>query len=167
MIIVGIDPDQSGGIVVADPDTHNLIAIHRMPLFTHPVTGKVRIDATAVYHLLLAAAGSGASYAVLEQAVVKPQKSAKGPAMTGSVDKIHQNYGALRALCELAFTRPRVIVAWPSTWKKEMGLSSDKELSRAKASELYPTHSKLFGMTKNTGLAESLLLVHWGRKWCT
>lgn len=94
--------------------------------------------------------------------MVKPQKSSKGEAMTGSVDLIHQNYGGLRAICELAFHRSRVVDAWPSVWKKDMGLTSEKALSRDIAVQLYPGHSALLSMTKNTGIAEAILLAEWG-----
>jgi len=162
MRVCGCDPDLNGGFAVIDTQTLEIVSLRLMPLFVPPVKGKRRIDAQGAFELLKEARRVGAEYVALEQAVVKPQISSKGPAMMGSVHTVHQNYGMLRALCEIMFSRSRVIDAWPSTWKKDMGLTSDKNLSLEKAIALYPSHTSLFAKKKNVGLAESLLLARWG-----
>lgn len=164
MIFVGIDPDLNGGIAVINALTREVIRLDRMPVFEPPVSGSRRVDAPGVYECLKAARLAGAEYAVIEAAIVKPQKSAKGDKMMGSVHTVHQNFGALRALCEVLFTRSRVMEAWPSSWKKEMGLTSDKSLSLDIAVQFYPGHSVLLGKQKNAGLAEAMLLVEWAAK---
>lgn len=167
MIIVGIDPDKNGCIAVVDVLDRSIKRIDSVPVWTHPVTGKRWLDAPLAYLMLEHARNIGAEYVAVESAIVKPQFSAKGPALMGSVGEIHQTYGALRALSEVAFTRSRTIVAWPSAWKKEMGLDKDKDKSLALATELYPSHSALLSKKKNAGIAEAILLCEWAKNKCT
>ena len=47
----------------------------------------------------------------------------------------------------------------PSTWKAAMGLTSDKDKARERASFLIPTHKHLFARKKDDGMAEAALLV--------
>ena len=160
--LVGIDPDLKGGIVmVAYPDREVMVAVS-MPVTKKkpPLNEPVRVDPVRVWEHLQRCKRDGAEAVILERALVMAQGNNK---MMGSVDRVHQNFGMLWGLCELAFTPSRVIIANPSVWKKAMGLSSDKKLSRDKACALLPTHAKLFGMVKNTGLAEAMLLAEWGR----
>lgn len=164
MIIVGIDPDLNGGIAVIDTWARAIIRLDRMPVFEPPVSGSRRVDAHEVYDLLKSARLEGAEYVAIEAALVKPQKSAGGDKMMGSVHTVHQNFGALRALCEVLFTRSRVLEAWPSSWKKQMGLTSDKALSLDLAAQFYPSHAALLSKQKNAGLAEAMLLVEWAMK---
>jgi len=162
MMFLGIDPDLNGGLAVVDHQTGKIDLLNRMPVYLPPTGGKRAIDVQLLFECVQQARRVGAQYAVLEKAVVKPQISSKGPAMMGSVHTVHQTYGAIRAVCEILFTRSRVIDAWPSTWKKDMGLTSDKSLSLQKALEYHPTHKTLFSKKKNTGMAEAVLLARWG-----
>lgn len=167
MILLGIDPDLNGGFATVDLGQNSIVTLHRMPIFEPPVKGKRAIDMPSAYQAIAAARGSGATYVILEAAVVKPQVGKNGPVMMGGVDTVHQNYGGLKAICEVLFGRSRVIRAWPSTWKKETGLGSDKEESLRLAAALYPSHSALLAKKKNAGLAEAILLTEWGKKLCT
>jgi len=49
----------------------------------------------------------------------------------------------------------------PAKWKKDMGLSSDKERSRRLAIERWPEHRDLFKLKKHDGRAEAALLALW------
>jgi len=167
MILTGIDPDFNGGLATIDPEDHTVKLVTRMPVFEPPVKGKRRIDAPGLYEALLQARRVGSQYVILESPLVMPQKSKKGPAMMGNVNTVHQTYGAIRAVAELLFSRSRVIPAWPSVWKKDMGLSSDKDLSLPLARDLYPSHTSLLSKKKNTGLAEAILMAEWGHRKCT
>jgi hypothetical protein len=55
----------------------------------------------------------------------------------------------------------------PATWKAIYGLRGgreNKELSRAKASELFPGHANLWKLKKHDGRAEAVLLAHYASK---
>lgn len=49
----------------------------------------------------------------------------------------------------------------PHVWKREMGLSKDKEASRLKALQLFPDAAELLKRKKDEGRAEALLLGLW------
>ena len=49
----------------------------------------------------------------------------------------------------------------PSVWKKGMGLTADKELSRRRAIELWPDSYEKFCLKKHDGRAEAALLGRW------
>lgn len=164
MMILGIDPDLKGGVALINVSRNNWVEfIQSMPTYSHPTKDTKGIDVIALRDMVFKAHKLGAKFAVVEGALVKPQQSKKGPAMMGNIGRIHQHYGAIKAVCELEFTRPGVITAWPSVWKKEMGLSSDKEKSLELARELFPVHSNLLSKKKNVGLAEAMLLAVWGK----
>jgi hypothetical protein len=50
----------------------------------------------------------------------------------------------------------------PQKWKKDMGLTSDKDLSLAMARELWPTAP--LSRKMDNGRAEALLMAEWLRK---
>jgi hypothetical protein len=165
MRVLGVDPDLSGGLVLVDFPAQTIEDIVRMPCTEKkpPLNAPARVHVERLWTALLGTRRLGAEYVVLERALVMQQQTPKGPKMMGSVDRTHQNFGAIRALCELAFTPSRVMIANPSVWKKALGLTSDKGLSRDMACSIFPDHEKLFCRVKNTGLAEAALLAVWGK----
>ncbi len=46
-------------------------------------------------------------------------------------------------------------------WKRDMGLDSDKDRSRAMAAEMFPDQAALFKRAKDDGRAEAALLGVW------
>ena len=163
MRVLGVDPDMKGGLVLVDVAEMKIIDIARMPLTVKrpPLNEPVRVNPELLWKSLLGVRRLDAQYVILERALVRVQN---GGQMTGGIDRTHQNFGAIWSLCELAFTPSRVIIANPSSWKKAMGLSSDKKQSNTMAAKLFPSHAKPFGMAKNTGLAEAALMAVWGNR---
>ena len=167
MRLVGIDPDLRGGFAVVEPDAHKIIYLGRIPVYEPPVKGKRRLDAPALLALLKAAVRSGATFVCMETAIVRPQTTTKGMALTAGIDTTHQTYGGIRALAEGVFGRGRVLAVHPTSWKSAMGLTRDKGLSSELAAELYPSHAGVFKVKKNDGLAEAVLLATHGKHKCT
>jgi len=52
----------------------------------------------------------------------------------------------------------------PAKWKRDLGLSKDKDLSRALATRLYPRVSDKFKRKKDDGRAEAVLIAHWAKQ---
>ena len=163
MKLVAIDSDLMGGVAsVSFPERH-ILSLGWMPL-RDGEKGK-QVDAQALYGTLKTARESGASHAVAEGVFVN--MSRKGTPMAGVHNQM-QNYGTIRACCHIVFGPDAYTRAWPSAWKKAMGLSNDKEASLRLATDLFPSHSRLFGFKKNAGLAEALLMAEWHwQKNCT
>jgi crossover junction endodeoxyribonuclease RuvC len=74
-----------------------------------------------------------------------------------SVFSLGDSYGAARAV--LATAGFELVQVHPVTWKKYFKLTSDKELSRALATRLFPTAP--LHLKKHDGRAEALLLARW------
>lgn len=55
----------------------------------------------------------------------------------------------------------RYIRVTPAVWKKRLGLSADKERSRALALQTWPGHADLFRRKKDHDRAEAALLALW------
>lgn len=164
--LCGIDPDLSGGGITVTYPERKIIDAFRMPVYAKkpPLNEPARVNPELLHKALIGARRVGCEYVVIERPVVKPQIGKGGKqVMQGGIDRTHQNFGAIRAVSELAFTKSRVRIVNPSVWKKEMGLSSDKPLSREMAIDLFPSHKALFRMAKNTGLAEAALIAEWGK----
>lgn len=53
----------------------------------------------------------------------------------------------------------------PAVWKLSIGLGRDKNLSRTKASTIFPDHSHLFKRVKDDGRAEAALLAYIGSRF--
>ncbi|MCY4584104.1 MAG: hypothetical protein OXE50_15105, partial [Chloroflexi bacterium] len=91
----------------------------------------------------------------------------KKPDWSRSGYMIAMNYGVLiEAIrqCRAKFTKSRFPQG--SAWKKDMGLTSSKELSRKVATEIFPEAAKLYWpRKKDEGLAESALLCYYGAKY--
>lgn len=157
--VVGIDPDLNGGLVHIVGDEIQML--RWLPL----LDDERRLDAEAFLKMLPC---SGVERVIVEEAIVRPQAGRGGAAMTRGIHTAHQTYGAVRALVETVYGRDMVKTVRPSTWKASMGLTSDKDLSRKRAAELHPSHQKVFALKKSHGLAEAVLLAHYGRKlFCT
>ena len=52
----------------------------------------------------------------------------------------------------------------PGVWKRTFGLSKDKELSRRKATELFPQHRHNLARKKDHNRAEALLIAEYARR---
>jgi len=76
-----------------------------------------------------------------------------------STFKFGTAFGILQGVVA-ALTIPVHFVA-PGRWKKHFGLTADKEQSRARALQLWPARSDLFGRKKDHGRAESALLARY------
>jgi len=77
---------------------------------------------------------------------------------------IAKAYGELKAC--LFFAGIPTFEVDPSTWKKSMHLNSDKNASRALASQYFPDCSDQWARVKDDGRAEAALIAYygWGKK---
>lgn len=145
MIAVGIDPGQSGAIAIVDSDD-GIIACHDMPVADGAVSA-------VLVHRILAGHGH-IDLAVIENVHSMPRQ--------GVVSSF--KFGRSKGVVEGVVAALRIPVEMPSpaAWKKAMGVSADKDSSRAKALELHPVHADLFARVKDADRAEAVLLAEWG-----
>lgn len=70
-----------------------------------------------------------------------------------------EQYGTLK--CSLVANNIPYIEVLPRQWKRDMGLSSDKEQSRFMAMELFPEMKPQLKRKKDHGRSEALILLKW------
>jgi crossover junction endodeoxyribonuclease RuvC len=150
--VLAIDPGQKGALAWVNL-RGDLIQIEDIPLVDNEVNAKLLANLVVAY-------GS------LECAVVERQQ-AMPPELQGrrqgnaSAFKHGTGYGIIIGVLA-ALNIPTFFIA-PSQWKPGMSLSKDKELSRKKAIDRWPSQAdEYFKLKKNEGRAEAALLaVFW------
>ena len=58
-----------------------------------------------------------------------------------------------------------LVLVPPQVWKRRFNLTSDKDASRARASELLPAHAHLWPLKEHDGRAEAALLALYGARY--
>lgn len=71
-----------------------------------------------------------------------------------------QGYGVILGVLA-AYGFPHRLVA-PATWKRAMGVTSNKDACRRLAQQLFPTAA--LARKRDDGRAEALLIAEWGRR---
>lgn len=144
MIVMGVDPGLSGAVAFYDPEFPAWVDARDIPV----AGGEVDVDA-----LVALIRGHTPSRAVIERVSSMPKQG------VASTFKFGVAYGMARAAV-IALEIPYALVT-PTKWKRAMGLSSDKELSRALAIRTWPG-AGCFARKKDDGRAEAALLALWG-----
>ncbi len=94
--------------------------------------------------------------AIIEKVSARPGEAPSGAFSFGfSSGCISGVLGALRV---------PVTTVSPVTWKKSMGLGADKDLSRSRALELFPSVANRLSRKLDHDRAEALLMAEWGRR---
>ena len=154
---IGCDPGLGGAIAVWTPAAEMLLVID-MP--THEIRGKRRIDLYQLGREFRSwDAVSNIIRVTVENVGAMPGQSPNGMFAFGFAAGALQ--GAI-ACAEL----PMVLVV-PQVWKKVYGIPGgreNKDVSRQKASMLFPKYASLWARKKDDGRAEAVLLAHYGAK---
>jgi crossover junction endodeoxyribonuclease RuvC len=144
-ITVGVDPGKSGAIALIHSDG-TLVAVYDMPLAGSIVSAQLLAD--------LEFWSDGRHGTVVIEDVHSMPK--QGVASSFS-------FGRSLGVVEGVFAgagRPLVYVS-PAKWKRALGLTSDKGMSRRRAIETWPTKAHLFKRVKDEGRAEAALIALW------
>ena len=143
MIIIGIDPGQSGGIAWIQTAliSPRVAGVANMPETEHDICAHLRG---------LAAAYGEPALVVLELVTPMPKQG------LGSTWKFGQHYGMLRGiLAALGWSHELIR---PQRWQKALGCLThgDKNITKAMAQRLFP------GLTITHATADALLLAVYG-----
>jgi len=144
-MIIGVDPGLSGAIALI-AEHGDLVEVHDMPV----VDGLV---SSALLANLIR--GRGVDVAVVEQVSARPGQG------VSSMFKFGRSLGVVEGV--LSTLGVPVVYVTPGKWKKAMGLSSDKELSRRRAIDRWPDRAASFARKKDDGRAEAALLAEYHR----
>ena len=148
MRILGIDPGINGAFASIYKDD---ITLHDLPTAGE---GKHRIIATAVLaHQLKELAPT---FAVMERVHAMPRQG------VSSSFRFGQAFGAIEGV--LGALGVSLSYVTPATWKRALGLSSDKDEARLRAIQLYPAAAENLQRRKDIDRAEALLIATWARE---
>lgn len=148
--IAGIDPGLDGAIALVSSSN---IIIFDMPTFE--LKGKRHVDNYGLARFFDLHA-SDIVRACVEDPNAMPHDG------VASAHKFGVNCGVVKQAVASCFI-PMFLVK-PAKWKMAMGLSSDKDASRALASRMFPKFSHLWPLKKHEGRCEAVLLAVYGAK---
>lgn len=154
--VIGIDPGGTGGIAYLEPDGVR-VTVLPMPTVPEKVGGKVRqrIDLWRLGEIIRNMHAAGASAAWVERVGSMPSDS--------HVTAFAFGWAAAAVSMGLACAQVRTFYVQPLVWKRHYKLSKDKELSRLKASQLFPQDAHQWSRKSDDGLAEAVLIARYGR----
>lgn len=155
-LFIGIDPGLYGAIAVYDAGA-NLLSVHDIPTHELTVNGKKRlqIDKHALSHLFMWDLLIGRAF--VEDVHSMPAQGVASSFKFGFVAGCIQ-----QAVVDAGF---ELVLVPPQVWKRRFNLTSDKDASRARASELLPAHAHLWPLKKHDGRAEAALLALYGARY--
>ncbi len=159
MKIIGIDPGKKGGIAVLDTVTGKA-SVYDIPLKKTKFKGKGHdcYLRKSILRLLRKVAGKKWTDNVI---VVIEEQHVFGREGCKSAFTLGVGWGQLLMAidaCELPYVAVNIV-----DWKKAMGLSPDKEISRWQAIERFPELATQLQLKKHHGRAEALLLTCYYR----
>lgn len=152
MYTIGIDPGITGAVAILKDGKYH--ALLDMPTFAKGGSGKVKteVSPTAIKHFIREETDSS-SYC---KAIIERVNSMPGQG-SATVFSLGDSFGAARAV--LACMDIPYMDVTPQVWKKYYGLTSDKELSRALASKLFPEAE--LHLKKHHDRSEALLMANY------
>jgi len=146
-VILGIDPGKLGALAAISV-TGELMWVEDMPTAAKEVSAAllaVMLRELGLHSIIIAAA--------VEEVSAHP--------VTGSIGnfKLGQAHGKLLGV--VATLGVPVLRPSPSSWKRAMHLSADKDVSRRLAIDTWPTWAPSFALKKHDGRAEAAILALW------
>ena len=98
-----------------------------------------------------------------DSAFVALEKTSAMPGQgVASMFSMGDSFGAIRAAVAIKSLACELVPS--ATWKRAMGLDSDKERCRAKAIQLFPKASVMLARKRDHNRSEALLLAEWLRR---
>lgn len=147
MIVLGIDPGQTGGLVLLD--RRGILKASHMPL-TQKHTKKPALDWMSARQMFWLY--KDPIYGIIENVHAMP---AQGVASSFQFGRMFGHVEML-AICYCQ----TVQYVTPQVWKKHFNLGRDKNEAVALATELYG--KKHWPLKKHEGIAEAALIANWG-----
>ena len=155
-LVCGIDPGLHGAIAFYRPAANEL-QIKDIPTHELTVNGKKRLHLDKHFLRSIMLDMMVPCRAFVEDVHSMPKQGVASSFKFGFVA------GAIQqAVVDAGF---ELVLVQPQVWKRRFNLSSDKDASRARASELLPAHAHLWPLKKHDGRAEAALLALYGARY--
>lgn len=156
MIVIGVDPGVTGAISFLTIETKK-IAVHSFPTRPRP-DGRNELDLKKLVRLIHGYILQDIRLAVIE--LVGAGSFAGRKAGSVSSFTFGKSYGEVLGI--LTALGIDIVKVRPAVWKHLMKLNSDKDLSRLRAREAFPSIADQFKSKNSDGKAESALLAMFG-----
>ncbi len=152
-MILAIDPGLHGACALYDPAS-NKVTTYDMPTHCIMVNHATRhqLDLTALAQWIDNAALL-CTTAILEDPNALPKQGITSAFSFGRVCGILQ---MALVMAEIPYTLVK-----PATWKRHMGVTSDKDECRRRASQLFPSAASQWARKQDDGRAEAALLAYY------
>lgn len=149
-LVIGVDPGKSGAIAILDRQGR-LYDVHDMPV-VGPIISPVLLG-ELVHNWIDPFSLPPYGTAVIEDVHAMPKQG------VSSVFSFGRSLGVAEGV--MAGEGLAIAYVSPARWKRGMGLSADKGVSRRRAIEQWPHMGKAFARVKDDGRAEAALIALW------
>ena len=152
MLVIGIDPGISGSICFFQDG--KIIDVIEMPTMTEGKKNKKQVNGSQIFNEIserIIKIEKKDIKVIIEQVSAMP-----GQGVT-SMFNFGQSYGILKGICS-AMQLPMYFVR-PAKWKKYFSLiNSEKDASRTKVIEMFPSFSSQLSKKKDSNKADAILI---------
>jgi len=165
MIIFGVDPGVSGAICVLKEG--RVIEVYETPTMIDGKKNKRQVNGAEVTNILLKELNNfqwpetSSNFKLEERVkvVVEHVTAMPGQGVT-SMFNFGQSLGVIKGIC--AALRLPIYFVRPTKWKKHFNLiKTNKDASRTKAIEIYPSMSSKLSRKKDTNKADAILIARY------
>ena len=155
MLIIGIDPGLSGSICFLIDG--KILDVIEMPTMTEGKKNKRQVNGSQVFNEITKRTKE---YQKNQVRVVIEQVSAMPGQGVTSMFNFGQSFGVLKGVCT-AMQLPMYFVR-PAKWKKYFNLiNSEKDASRTRAIEIFPSFSSSLSKKKDSNKADAILIANF------
>ena len=152
MLIIGIDPGLSGSICFLIDG--KILDVIEMPTMTEGKKNKRQVNGSQVFNEITKRTKE---YQKNQVRVIIEQVSAMPGQGVTSMFNFGQSFGVLKGVCT-AMQLPMYFVR-PAKWKKYFNLiNSEKDASRTRAIEIFPSFSSSLSKKKDSNKADAILI---------
>ena len=155
MLVIGIDPGISGSICFFQDG--KIIDVVEMPTMIEGKKNKKQVNGSQIFNEI--------SYRIKKidkkdiKVVIEQVSAMPGQGVT-SMFNFGQSFGILKGICS-AMQLPMYFVR-PAKWKKYFNLiNSEKDASRTKAIEIFPSFSSQLSKKKDSNKADAILIASY------
>ena len=152
MLIIGIDPGISGSICFFEDG--KIIDVIEMPTMTDGKKNKRQVNGSQIYNEISKRINNIEKQNI--RVIIEQVSAMPGQGVT-SMFNFGQSFGILKGICS-AMQLPMYFIR-PAKWKKYFSLiNSEKDASRTKAIEMFPSFSSQLSKKKDSNKADAILI---------
>ena len=151
-MIIGIDPGISGSICFFEDG--KIIDVIEMPTMTDGKKNKRQVNGSQIYNEISKRINKTEKQNI--RVIIEQVSAMPGQGVT-SMFNFGQSFGILKGICS-AMQLPMYFIR-PAKWKKYFSLiNSEKDASRTKAIEMFPSFSSQLSKKKDSNKADAILI---------